>query len=57
MMGITEMLGYNDNITTLPLEMDVGSENSEETAEFLELETGERLRENVCDHVVGRTIL
>jgi hypothetical protein len=57
MTGITEMLGYNDNITTLPLEMDVGSENSEETAEFLELETGERLRENVCDHVVGRTIL
>jgi hypothetical protein len=43
-------------MTTLPLEMDMGSEDSEEAAELLELETGERLRENVCDHVVGRTI-
>jgi hypothetical protein len=37
--------------------MDVGSEDSEETAELLELETGKRLCENVRDHVIGRTIL
>jgi hypothetical protein len=49
------VLGYLD-VMTLPLEMDMVSENSEETAELLELEMGKRLHENVSNHVVGRAI-
>jgi len=42
---------------TLPLKMDMGSEDPKEAVELLKLETGEWLCENVHDHIVSRTIM
>jgi hypothetical protein len=51
-----EVLRYLD-VMTLPLKMDVVSENPKETAELLKLETHKQLHENISNHVVGRAIL
>jgi hypothetical protein len=51
-----EVLRYLD-VMTLPLKMDVVSENPEETAELLKLETHKQLHENISNHVIGRAIL
>jgi hypothetical protein len=49
----------DDNVnitTTLPLEKDVASGDSKKMTELLELETGERLRKSISDHVVRWTV-
>ena len=45
------------DITTLPLEMEVGSEEPEECMEFLEFDPSKRFGEDIADHVVCGTIV